>query len=138
MKYYRYMSTKEFSLLCAGCDIKGKSSFKARTNSMGVCFLAEKTEAVTEDNRLEHYTPETAFRFLSGIVSEDVLVEFETETELSESWGIYADPQSPYFDGTMTVTEYNIPFYNRDIMHPVRYTIPTYRNKWVWYNLNLV
>lgn len=117
MKFYRYMSMKEFQKMSAGCDIFGKNSFKARTNSEGVCFLGENTLVDDRD-----FSPIQCYIFLNGIVSSDILVEFEAAdgVELEEAFGIYADPYGDYYD-CMSITEYNLPMYNRDIMRPVRY-----------------
>lgn len=107
MKYYRYMSEKELNKLLKGDIIEGRIH-KARTSSVGVCFLGESTNVHGADwNAIECY------EFLSGIVSSDVLVEFDTEIKLNESWGIYADPApySGWFD-TISITEYCIGSYS--------------------------
>ena len=53
----------------------------ARTNSIGFCFMD-----------YEQYKPEDAVHFLSGIVSLDKCVVFETDKELDKRWGIYGTP----------------------------------------------
>ena len=148
MKLYRYMSFNEFNKMNAGITIVGKRSFKARTNSEGICFLGEKTPAETyyteyDENDLPYsvevnytFTPEDCMRFLCGIVSKDILVEFETDsTNIRESWGTYSDP---YGEDCMGITEYCTPSYNRDTFIPVRYAIPNneFCDGFVWYPFN--
>lgn len=130
MKVYRYMSMTEFTKMSAGCDITGRRYHKARTESEGVCFLSEKTHAdgIT-------YTPEQCLSFLAGIVTNDILVEFETEEVLQECHAIYADPQGDYYD-IIVITEYCVPSYNRETFRPVRYAMVDYSNNADWYDFN--
>ena len=128
MKYYRYMSAKEFNLLTAGCKLVHTGKFHARTISNGFCFLGEKTNFSVWDEDGEEinftYTPEQCLLYLEGIVSDDVLVEFESEMELTKSWGTYADPTCiSGYDGTIDPAEYCIKEYDREIMRPVRYCV---------------
>ena len=120
MKFYRFMSMKEFNKMISGADIVGKKSFEARTTSTGVCFLSEQT-LCKHDEYKATINVEQAYDFLCGIVSDDIVVEFEAQQKLTESYGIYASIfGSAYFD-TMVVTEYCVPSYNRNNMIPVRY-----------------
>ena len=147
MKLYRYMSDVEFQKLTAGCDIIGKREHFARTSSSGVCFLGEVIPAERMPyGELEEYMapfftyePEQAFSFLSGIVAADsILVEFEVENDtlLVESGGVYADPEGAYYD-RIVITEYCMPYYNRDMLTPVRYGILVNHTDYdrIWYNI---
>lgn len=132
MKYYRFMSLNEMSKLSAGMDIVGKRHYDCRTNSVGVCFLGEKTV----DNNEHEYSPIECYEFLSGIVSDEVLVEFESSLELKTSYGIYADPYGMYED-LISITEYNHTMYNRETMKPLRYAmVDNYSSNWAWYDFN--
>lgn len=128
MKLYRYMSINEFNKMLAGIDIIGKTHLNARTVSVGVCFLGENTEG---------FMPEECIEFLSGIVDNDVLVEFSVQNaeNITESFGIYAKPFCDY-DETILVTEYCISKYNRDTFIPTRYAIVECWNHAKWYSIN--
>ena len=96
MKVYRYMSFKEFNTMILGIPVVHKKrAFRARTNSYGFCFLPETTEfsVYSEYSNERHdfsYNAEQCYEFLSGIVSEDILVEFEVlnESILFEGYGV--------------------------------------------------
>lgn len=118
MKVYRYMSFHEFNLMEAGVTIVGRSYHDANTDSVGVCFLPELT--YVRDG--EAWTADKCLEFMSGIVTNDVLVEFETNETMTESWGEYADPYGDY-DDTISIMELCIPQYNRSSMIPVRYAM---------------
>jgi hypothetical protein len=114
---------KEFNKMLSGADIVGKKSFEARTTSTGVCFLSEQTLCKDDDHKTT-INVEQAYEFLCGIVSDDIVVEFECRQEMTESYGIYASifGTTAYF-ATMVVTEYCTPSYNRYNMIPIRYGI---------------
>ena len=140
-KLYRYMSLAEFYKYSAGLEIIGKKHFKARTSSTGVCFLGEKTPAIGESYTYS-FDPEDCYGFLAGIVSKDVLVEFETEVEVREGVGVYAEPQGGYWD-LMSIPEYSVDSYSRDTFRATAYCVdftPTTDNyklgrKVKWYSL---
>ena len=135
MKFYRFMSMKEFNKMSSGVDITGKKSFEARTTSTGVCFLSEQT-LCKDDNHKATINVEQAYDFLCGIVSDDIIVEFEARQEMTESYGVYASIfGTAYFD-TMVVTEYCVPSYNRDNMIPVRYGMIDDCCRIEWYPFN--
>lgn len=139
MKVYRYMSLKEFQKFSAGVTIEGKKFPHCYTDSVGVCFLPEKVEGSGYDPLEDCFydvklSPEKCFRFLGGIVSDEVLVEFEGEESLfTKSNGIYADVYGG--DGTMRIKELCIDSYNRDILTATGYYIfPTNQPEdGVWY-----
>ena len=128
MKVYRYMSLKEFSKMSAGCDIVGKVFHAAHTTGHGVFFLPETCG----------YAPERFLDFLSGIVTSDVMVEFEVNCPYDDSYGTYADPDNWDWYSTITVHEVCVEKYNRDEMIPVRYYIPDdyFGNHGTWYPFN--
>lgn len=130
MKLYRYMSFKEFHKLSSGCDLVNDNHFqKCRTESEGFCFLPARSNG---------YDPISALYFLHGIVTDDILVEFEVDNSLvTESEGVYNNPMpSDPYDDTMTITEYCTRSYNRDTFKPLRYCLPDVSNlsSTVWFN----
>ena len=139
MYIYRYMSRNEMFLMSAGVDIKGKRSFKARTSSSGVCFLPEVItfeHTCSRDDSVElcKFSPEEAFEFMRGIVSDDVLVEFFVENAdfgrlFAHTAGVYADPFNDV--NLIMVLELCTPYYNRDMLKPVGYCVP---DIWEWWD----
>lgn len=133
MKIYRYMSMKEFFLMDSFKTITGKAYHKARTESEGVCFLGEDTafcvlmdDGDPDGEQLEyHFNPVQCWEFLGGIVSRDVLVEFEApEDALTVSSGTYARPFSGMWDEEcIEITEYCARSYNREQFVPLRYCL---------------
>lgn len=128
-KFYRYMSMSEFDKLMLGLTIHGKSKFNARTNSTGICFLGEHTEIVSTNEDGEtttvDFSPLDCYRFLGGIVSNNILVEFEADTTiLSATTGVYADPLNMDEYARVSITEYCIPEYNNSVMRPLAYCLP--------------
>lgn len=125
MKVYRYMSLTEYNRMLIEEDIVGKSHFAAFTSSTGVCFLPEKVIGKDDDGETLEFTPVEAFGFLYGIVSEDLLVEFEVadgaEEQFKKSYGLYSNPIG--WDD-ISVEELCIPYYNREICNPLRYCVP--------------
>lgn len=104
MKVYRWMSNEEFDKLTAGVPMINTNKFiNCRTDSAGFCFLPEKVEFDSLPSGdwsadPEHcvWDPASAYEFLNGIVSDDVLVEFEVSEEarerLHKGYGVYCDP----------------------------------------------
>lgn len=152
-KVYRYMSLDEFSKLTAGLEIENKNQFgNCKTFSNGFCFLSRNiiTEYITESYYETHaeqelirkiYDPVFAYNFLSGIVSNEILVEFEVspESNLTKSIGTYARPFSDDWDATMTIREYCTVKYNRNTLIPTRYTLDFEKKSFsdcIWYNVN--
>lgn len=123
--YYRWMSFKEFNKMSAGCDIVGRQYHNARTSSRGVCFLPERTIFMASDGKAYGYAPQETERFLSGIVTRDVLVGFQENVTLTPAVATYADPENTWdYYARISIVEYNLPHYNRDMMVPVTYYIP--------------
>lgn len=139
MKLYRYMSMKEFQLLSAGCELENKNTFKkCLTNSEGFCFLGEKTKFVINDTEEVTFSAQECRMFLNGIVSDDILVEFEVAdtTGLKEGFGVYASPYD--YEELIRIDEYSVMSYNRDKFVPIRYgmPVPFSYTKCDWYNFN--
>lgn len=133
MYVFRFMSEKEFAMVTSGCDVVGKRHYKARTNSSGVCFLPEIVNFISHGKEFA-YSPEQCFEFLSGIVSDDVLVKFEViNAEFTKSYGIYADPEDYDWFARIKIDELCIPKYNREMLKPVGYAIIEDWFEWKWY-----
>lgn len=137
-KVYRFMSFQEFDKLTAGCELVNRSTMPGRrTNSVGFCFLPESV-----DMGDEVWPPEECHRFLSGIVSEDVLVEFEVQDDsaLEWSWGIYANPYTDDWYDRICIDELCCQKYSRDTLRPVRYAMPDFFGRFyhecTWYTVN--
>ena len=81
MKLFRFMSDEEYNKLTNNEVLFNNTKHTARTNSIGFCFMD-----------YEQYKPEDAVHFLSGIVSLDKCVIFETNKELNKTYGEYAKP----------------------------------------------
>ena len=121
MELFRFMSKKEFDKLIKGEKLYNKKKHQGRTNSVGFCFMK------VEDN-----TPEYAYHFLSGVVDDDVCVVFETDKKLTESWGVYADPNGSFF-ATITEDEYCTTEYSLNDFKIVRMAIPEFwKEEWIW------
>lgn len=109
MRLFRFMSKKEFDKLLNGEDLINTTKHKGYTKSVGFCFM----EGVEED-------AEYSYEFLSGIVSGEICVLFDTDEKLNESYGVYADPYGHFFD-TITKDEYCIEKYNKETIKPIKY-----------------
>lgn len=118
MKIFRFMSKKEFNKLINGEKLINNTKHKGNTNSEGFCFM--------EGN------PEWAFEFLSGVVSEDICVVFETDKKLKKTYGIYADPCGSFFE-TITKDELCTNTYNKDDFKIIKIAIPDNYEEWNWY-----
>lgn len=83
------------------------------------------------------FSPEQCYSFLRGIVSDDLLVEFEVESsEIKESEGTYSNPIDQ--DDLIDIVEYCADDYDRDRFVPLRYAVQkdVFSNKFDWYNFN--
>ena len=124
MKLFRFMSKEEFRKLVNGEDLENNTVHQGHTNSIGFCFMEE-------DNC--NY-PEYAYEFLSGVVSDNICVRFETEVKLKEGYGIYADPYGSFFS-TITQIEYSITKYNNRDFKILEFAIPVSGlddEEWEW------
>lgn len=131
MKLYRYMSFVELDKLTCGINLNNRNQFKQkRTTSIGFCFLPESTIISGTE-----YSPVDCIGFLQGIVTNDVLVEFEVQNSdcIRESIGVYAHP---YLDDIITIKEYCVSTYSRNTFVPTRYALVENRTKFQWYDFN--
>lgn len=83
MKLYRYMSQKEFNKYLNGKKLVNNFDYTTsnRSGSKGFCFLGEYTTFSVNSNREElkfTFSPSKCYDFLTGIVSCDLLIEFES------------------------------------------------------------
>lgn len=127
MKVYRYMSRKEFDLLQSGASLHNDTiRDESYSNAHGFCFLAETTTFTTAnydgDEQDYTYSPEDCLCFLDGIVTEDVLVEFEVKDFeiLRQGFGSYMNPISTEYDMFITITEYSSTYYDKYLLKPLR------------------
>lgn len=126
------MSMKEFEKLNSGMSLINRNQFKQnRTMSCGFCFLPEST--IIEDIE---FNPIDCIEFLRGIVTNDILVEFEVSNSNSirESMGVYAHPY--LWDEAIIINEYCTDTYSRNTFVPTRYALVESRTKFQWYDFN--
>ena len=121
MKFFRFMSIKELENYLSGKPLINNIKHEALTDSEGFCFM-----------KLDDLTPEFAYEFLSGIVSNEACVVFETDKELKKSYGIYANPYGHFFD-TITQDEYCTKTYNNKDFKIIKIALPSYKSDWNWY-----
>lgn len=126
MKLWRYMSVKEFNAYCKNLVLnQSKKCRHGKTTSDGYCFLGDKTTftSYADDPPTEiSYTAEECYSFLSGIVSRDLLVCFDTqETNVRQGKGVYADPTSFWWDDYITITEYFCKEYSSETFKLISY-----------------
>ena len=129
---YRYMSREEFGKLISGETIIGKDGFnEMNSTSRGICFLDDEVY------------PLERLSFLSGIVSEDFLVEFKVDqNKLIRSAGSYADPyifsDPNKFWTTIYMKEYCTPEYNKNDFQITAFCVPNKETEfgipWFLYN----
>ena len=123
MKVFRFMSQEEFDKLQNGETLINTDNHKdLNTNSVGFCFMD-----------CEDYSPESAYEFLDGIVSEDIVVQFEVdESLLTKSGGMYADPDGEWFLSRMWVDEYCCTSYNNKDFKLLSYAKPDWSGCFDW------
>ena len=124
MKLYRYMSTDEFHRFNCGMVITGKDHRrKYRTSSVGVCFLGEQVNGYDEGScePLPACHPRDCYQFLSGIVSDELLVCLEIDEQvISLSDARYAAPFGGWGD-YIRVEEFTVPEYSLDTARLISY-----------------
>lgn len=124
MKFFRFMSFKELDKFLLGNVLENNikfSEYNAKTNSSGFCFMS-----------FQELKPEFSYNFLSGVVSNDVCVIFETKNKLKKTYGIYADPFGGFFD-TITQNEYCINKYSNKNFKIIQLAFPSHKETWEWY-----
>ena len=123
---YRYMSMTEFEKLMAGEELVNNDPHDGQaTDSVGFCFLPG-TICLEKNGIYRHCSPNDAIRFLDGIVSEDVLVEFQTKARFKKAVGRYEDPwnysMNPFAASDYVyVKELSLTAYSKELLRPVRY-----------------
>lgn len=128
-KFYRYMSEAEFKKLMNGEVLfNPKKRSVEHTNSNGFCFLAETTTFTTRDwnGNLQEYAWSADYcDFLDGIVSDDMLVEFEVKSPdlLQEGFGVYMNPITTKHDKTIRISEYSCHTYDKTVLKPLRFKV---------------
>ena len=121
MKVFRFMSKEEFEGFQNGEVLLNNTDHKElgqKTDSVGFCFMD-----------CEDYIPESAYDFLSGTVSDDVVAVFEVdESLLTKSSGTYAEPlwwgDDVNWFSTMNVDEYCCTFYSNKDFKLLSYAKP--------------
>ena len=135
MKLYRYMSEEEFSALMNGEKMVNESTHSgAHTNSKGFCFLGDPVIICDELGMEKHrIAPLECLQFMEGIISTDLLVEFETNedsVQLFEGYGFYDNPYND-FSTDILMAEYSTCEYDRNSLVPKRVIIlPQIKERW--------
>ena len=110
MIVYRFMSEEEYNKLMRGETLVNTTKHESKTDSVGFCFMP-----------MEQDVPEEAYRYMSGIVSNDVCVVFDVaEEELQESYGIYSNPNTFIWGDCVQKTEYCTTEYDKKRFRPLR------------------
>lgn len=107
----RYISREELEKFLSGEKLVNKKHHgeKNKSYSVGFCFLGEETVFRSQyDNKRHSYFPSECLKFLSGIVTPEILAEFEVNYKhLKKGYGIYADPTTDsFFAEKIIVSEY--------------------------------
>ena len=119
MKVFRFMSQEEFDKYLDGEKLVNTADHRSKfSGSIGFCFFEYLDWT---DNSSGHgISPEYAYEFLSGVAAMDVVAVFETDQELTKSYGRYADPYGSFFD-TIWMDEYCKEEYSRDTFRLIKY-----------------
>ena len=117
MIFYRYMSHTEFNKYL-NCQTIYPTD---RWNCNGVCFLSEKTKVISWKDNIFYLSPIECLDFLTGIVTEEVLCQFEINkniitpqlsTYADYNWEHSLDYDYNNSETLCTVKEYILPYYN--------------------------
>lgn len=156
MKYYRYMSITEFIKMMKGEEIVPIQTFENAStgDANGVCFLCEETKFDSYGGMIT-LSPEDCYQFLKRHLHDtSILVEFETNISMKETWGQYSSPLGEYFtDKTpfnpeyseikqcygddIKINEYRVDSYNVKTLKPTRFSIPQEMTYWNAFKYNL-
>ena len=125
MKYYRFMSQREFDSLLRGETLKNQNPHEGcATRSVGFCFLGEDSATVGCGGAYgigigDDPIWEQADNLVGGTCgASEVFVEFEGG-ELNASVGVYADLYGAWGD-LVLVKEYCTTQYNSGTLKPIR------------------
>lgn len=116
-RLFRFMEYGELIDLLDGKVLTNTTAHDAFTSSVGFCFMNEKD-----------LPPEEAYKFLSGIVSDEVCVVFKTSAEVMQAFGVYASPYGSFTD-CFAATEYCTPVYDLENFEIVKVCDP---DNWEW------
>lgn len=127
MKFYRYMSLEEFVKMSMGKNMQAnyhQQFTHNNTDSKGFCFLASTIvgKSTRDNNKTYKFSAEESLKFLSGIVCDEILVEFEENDIVDGNWG-YGIYNSFYDPDDMKINEYSLMEYNKSVLKPLRYVI---------------
>lgn len=120
LKVFRFMSQEEFDKYLAGEKLINTTDHRKKyafTHSKGFCFFKYMD---WDDDGVDGISPEYAYEFMTGVATMDVVAVFETDQELSESSGRYANPYGSFFD-TIWVDEYCIEEYSKETFRLIKY-----------------
>lgn len=111
MKVFRFMSHDELMEYLVGNRLYNDTVHKARTDSIGFCFLD-----------IKDFTPEYAYKFLIGAIYPQVCAIFEVnENRLKKGYGVYHKPGGKTFD-VLKTDEYSTKEYGRSDFKLIKYT----------------
>ena len=118
MRVFRFMNTIEFLKFMQGEELRNTTKHKAKTDSIGFCFL-----------KMDDVAPEYAWRFLKGAIIPDLCAVFEVDEKmLKKGYGIYSDPNKSLYElmnfipKSITVPEYSTTQYNNKEFKIIKYT----------------
>jgi hypothetical protein len=129
MKVYRYMSSEELKKFQKGEEIlpliDHKASGKATDAGKELCFLPERILFKDSRGTLNTFTPIEAYEFMSGVVSDEFLIEFEVlnKAMFKEGSARYADPYGAFFD-TIRIKELRTNKYSNKELKIIKAFIP--------------
>ena len=125
---YRYMSSREFSKLTAGCPIYYRTGTckHSNTSSNGICFQYDISDNFARES----------LDWLIGIVSDDVLVKFVVSDNVFDKYfvrssGLYAYDDPEGVVPCIARPECYTRMYNSELCIPVAYNV----GDKVWYTL---
>lgn len=118
MKVFRFMSQEEFNKYLDGEKLVNTTDHRNNfSGSVGFCFFKYRD---LNDYVSGSISPEYAYEFMNGVATMDVVAVFETDQELTKSYGRYADPYGSFFD-TIWKDEYCTEEYSRDTFRLIKY-----------------
>lgn len=118
MKVFRFMSQEEFDKYLAGEKLINTTDHRKNfPGSVGFCFFKYRD---LNDYVSGSISPEYAYEFMNGVATMDVVAVFETDQELTKSYGRYADPYGSFFD-TIWMDEYCTTKYDNKSFHLIKY-----------------
>ena len=118
MKLFRFMSQAELGKYIAGEKLVNTTDHRKKfSRSKGFCFFEYMD---LDDDGVDGISLEYAYEFMTGVATMDVVAVFETDQELTKSYGRYADPYGSFFD-TIWMDEYCIEEYSKETFRLIKY-----------------